>query len=93
MQNNVQVNQQFTLTCAIPPSTPELPVRWLKDGVAFNPSDPSRVVVTGRSIIFSPVVAADRGRYTCMAIDNSASYTSALNVMATGRNGTLLCVF
>ncbi|XP_061179522.1 uncharacterized protein LOC133188156 [Saccostrea echinata] len=83
-ENNVQVNQDFTLICGITPMNPNMPVVWLKNGRAFSSFDPSRVMVMGRNITFSPVLPVDQGRYTCMAIDNSASFTSVLNVLARG---------
>lgn len=86
-QHNIRINQQFTLECGIPRTVPEVPIIWLKNGARFVSPDQNRVQVNPRSIIFSPVQTVDTGRYTCMAIDNSASFTSALNVMAAGARG------
>ncbi|XP_052682281.1 uncharacterized protein LOC128162900 isoform X14 [Crassostrea angulata] len=83
-QHNIRINQQFTLECGIPRTLQEVPIIWLKNGAPFVSPDRNRVQVNPRSIVFSPVQTVDTGRYTCMAIDNSASFTSALNVMAAG---------
>nr|XP_022304452.1 uncharacterized protein LOC111111646 isoform X11 [Crassostrea virginica] len=83
-QHNIRINQQFTLICEIPQTVPEIPIIWLKNGRPFIPQDPNRVLVTQRRISFSPVQVSDTGRYTCMAVDNSASFTAAVNVMAAG---------
>lgn len=80
----------FELTCALPNFVdPSTPVVWMKNGRRMPLDTSGRITYRNgnRKMIFSEITPDDRGWYTCVALDNSASYTLSLAVDLDGYTG------
>lgn len=80
----------FELTCALPSFVdPSTPVIWMKNGRRMPLDTTGRITYRNgnRKMIFSEITPDDKGWYTCVALDNSASYTLSLAVDLDGYTG------
>lgn len=83
----------FELTCVMPPTLdPSIPVIWMKDGnrLAMDRTGRIKYSAGNRKMIFTEVTPEDKGWYTCVALDNSASYTLSMVVDVDGTKGWFL---
>lgn len=82
----------FELTCSLPAIVSDsTPVIWMKNGRRMPIDNTGRITYSqgNRKIRFSEILPEDKGWYTCVALDNSASYTLSLSVDLDGTRGAL----